>query len=69
MAAIKLPRIPDRQPVRLVVHIPPDLDQQLKDYAAAYAEAYGKAADMGELIPAILLAFLQSDRNFIKAKK
>jgi hypothetical protein len=69
MADLKLGRLPDRTPVKLTIAIIPDLHQRLTDYAAAYCEAYGKEEPIGELIPAMLVAFLDSDREFAKAQK
>jgi len=38
-------------------------------YAALYAEAYSREESVAELIPAMLTAFLESDRAFAKACK
>jgi hypothetical protein len=62
MPDIKLPRLPDRTPVKLTISVSPDLHQALTDYAALYAEAYGQAEPIHELVPAMLAAFLESDR-------
>jgi hypothetical protein len=69
MAAIKLGRLPDRSPVKLTILVTPDLHQALADYAAAYAEAYGETQAIAELVPAMLDAYLQSDRAFAQARK
>ena len=69
MNALKLAKLPDRAPVKLAVSVPPDLHQRLLDYAAAYAAAYGVEEPMAELVPAMLAAFLDSDREFIKIQK
>lgn len=69
MADLKLGRIPDRKPVKLSVEIMPDLEQALSDYAAAYADAYGKPEKYVDLIPYMLWAFLESDREFAKARR
>jgi hypothetical protein len=66
MSAIRLPKLPDRTPVKLAISILPDLHQQLQDYAAAYAENYGTTEPVVELIPAMLAAFLESDREFAR---
>ena len=68
MAELKLPKLPDRTPVKLAITITPDLQNALRDYAAIYAQAYGIEEPVVELIPAMLTAFLDSDRNFIKAR-
>ncbi|MEZ5656840.1 MAG: DUF2274 domain-containing protein [Sphingobium sp.] len=66
---IALPKLPDRTPIKLSISILPDLHQRLQDYAAAYAEHYGCEEPVVELIPAMLVAFLDSDREFAKYSK
>lgn len=66
MPELKLPRIPDCTPVKLAIHVLPDLHQALLDYAVLYSQAYGKEEPVAELVPAILAAFLQGDRIFVK---
>lgn len=69
MVAIKLERIPDRTPVKITVAISPELNRALGDYAEAYEAAYGQSEPVAELIPAMLAAFLQSDRGFVRARR
>lgn len=69
MPDLKLARIPDRKPVKLAVEILPDLEQALADYAAAYEAAYGKREKAVDLVPFMLWAFLESDRDFMKRFK
>lgn len=68
MVDIKLARLPDRTPVKLAITITPDLQAALNDYAAIYAQAYGREEPVTELIPAMLTSFLESDRNFARAR-
>ena len=68
MADLKLGKLPDRTPVKLAITITPDLQRALNDYAAAYAEAYGVREPITELIPAMLQAFLESDRSFARGR-
>jgi hypothetical protein len=63
---LKLPQLPDRNPVKLSIAVMPDLHQALADYAALYAQAYGREEPVTELIPAMLAAFLESDRSFMR---
>jgi hypothetical protein len=56
MADIKLPQLPDRNPVKLSIAVMPDLHQALTDYAALYAQTYGREEPAVELIPAMRLA-------------
>lgn len=68
MVDLKLGRLPDRTPVKLAITITPDLQSALNDYAALYAQAYGREEPVTELIPAMLATFLDSDRSFTKAR-
>lgn len=64
MSNIKLAKLPDKTPVKLAIVVSPDLYQSLQEYAKAYAAAYGDVVQIPELIPAMLLAFLEADRGF-----
>jgi hypothetical protein len=64
MPDIKLAQLRDRTPVKLSISVMPDLNQALNDYAALYAQAYGREEPVVDLIPAMLVAFLESDRAF-----
>lgn len=68
MAELKLPRLPDRTPVKLTISVMPDLHAALVDYAAAYREAYGKEEAVSDLVPAMLESFLASDRAFARRR-
>lgn len=69
MTQLKLPCIPDRTPVKLTIHVLPDLHQALLDYAVLYSQAYGNEEPVAELVPAMLTAFLQGDRVFVKRRE
>ncbi|MHA4837817.1 DUF2274 domain-containing protein [Sphingopyxis sp. MSC1_008] len=69
MAALKLARLPDRTPVKIGIVVLPELNDRLSAYAAAYAAAYGLEEPVAALIPAMLGAFLDSDREFAKTEK
>lgn len=69
MPDIKLARLPDRVPVKLTISVLPDLHQALQDYARLYAEAYGREEPVAELVPAMLSAFLESDRGFSRTRE
>ena len=64
MVELKLARLPDRTPIKLTIAVLPELHQALGEYAALYAEAYGREEPVSELIPAMLASFLESDRAF-----
>jgi len=69
MPELKLARIPDRTPVKLTITVLPDLHLALNDYARIYAETYDREEPVADLIPAILSAFLESDRGFVRARE
>jgi len=69
MSDFKLAKLPDRTPVKLTIAISPELNQALADYAALYRERYGASEPIGELIPAMLSTFLESDRAYTKARR
>jgi len=64
MADLKLGKLPERTPVKLTLLIPPDLNEALVAYGKAYELAYGKSEPIAELVPAMLRAFIDSDRAF-----
>lgn len=68
MADLRLAKLPDRTPVKLSIQVTPDLHQALTDYAALYAKAYDREEAIADLIPAMLAAFLESDRGFARAR-
>jgi hypothetical protein len=69
MPELKLAKLPDRNPVKLTVSVMPDLHSALADYAALYEQSYGQKERIEDLIPAMLVGFLESDRAFAKARK
>ncbi len=68
MPELKLPQLPDRTPVKVSISLMPDLHQALNEYAAMYAQTYGQDEPITELIPAMLAAFLESDRTFARGR-
>lgn len=64
MAELRIAKLPDRTPIKLTISVLPDLHDALQDYAKLYAETYGQADAMVNLIPAMLAAFLSGDREF-----
>lgn len=68
MAELKLPKLPDRTPVKLTISVTPELSRGLHDYAAAYETTYGQAESIADLIPYMLQAFLDSDRGFARSR-
>ncbi len=68
MADLRLARLPDRTPVRIMINVSPDLNQALADYASLYEQIYGRSEPVQELIPAMLAAFLDADRFFSRRR-
>ncbi|MBV9843404.1 MAG: DUF2274 domain-containing protein [Sphingomonadaceae bacterium] len=66
MPDLKLGKLPDRTPVKIVLSISPALHRSLEEYAVLYAEAYQRDEPVAELIPAMLAAFLESDKSFAR---
>jgi hypothetical protein len=69
MSDLQLSKLPDRSTVKLTINVSPDLKRGLDDYAALYSERYGAAEPIGELVPAMLMTFLESDRAFVASQK
>jgi hypothetical protein len=68
MAELRIAKLPDRTPVKLTIAVMPELHEALQDYAKIYADTYGQADAMVELVPAMLAAFLEGDRTFVKSR-
>lgn len=64
MPGLKLPKLPDRAPVKMSISLHPDLHKRLQAYAEFYKEAYGEAESLTELIPYMLGEFLKADKVF-----
>ncbi|MDX8480864.1 MULTISPECIES: DUF2274 domain-containing protein [Mesorhizobium] len=69
MSNLKLGKLPDRTPSKITITISADLSQALKDYATLYRQTYGESEAVGELIPFMLVEFLEGDRAFAKARR
>ena len=67
MAELKLPRLPDRTPVKLTITVGAELNQMLKEYADLYQATYGVAESVVDLIPYMVEAFLQNDKGFVRS--
>jgi hypothetical protein len=66
---LKLGKLPDRTPVKIVITASPALNRDLTAYAEVYRQAYGSAESVADLIPFMLEAFLAGDRGFAQARK
>ena len=69
MPELRLRKLADRRPVKMVISLSPELNQALLDYAALYGEVYGQPEPVHELIPAMLAAFLDGDRAFARRRR
>jgi hypothetical protein len=69
MGELKLPKLPERAPVRVTIGLTPELNRSLEEYADAYQEAYGMRESVADLIPFMLASFLQGDRKFARVRK
>lgn len=69
MPDLKLGKLPDRTPMKMTIHLLPELADDLQRYAAAYEAAYGKSEAVADLIPYMLSSFLDSDRAFARASR
>lgn len=69
MPDLRLPRLPDRTPVKMTISLPPDLNRALGDYAELYNEIYAQSEPVQELIPAMLASFLDGDRLFARRRR
>lgn len=64
MPELKLAKLPDRTPVKLNLVLAPGLACDLNAYAELYRERYGSDEPLSELVPAMLSAFMDSDKQF-----
>jgi len=69
MPGLKLPKLPDRAPVKVSISLQPELNRRLQAYAEFYRDIYGEAESVAELIPYMLDAFIETDRAFAKRPK
>lgn len=66
---MKLAKLPDRNPVRITFVATPEQNLTLLDYAAFYQATYGETAAVADLVPSMLEALMESDRDFAKFRK
>lgn len=67
--SLRIAKLPDLTPVKMTIHVDPDVHRLLEDYARIYNERYGEDVAPGVLIPSMLATFLASDNGFKKARK
>jgi len=66
---MRLPKLPDRTPVKLTTTLSPALAARLRAYADFYAETYGVREEVVDLVPFLLEAFLDGDAEFRRASR
>jgi hypothetical protein len=69
MSDIKLPKLPDRTPVKITITASVELNESLREYADIYMATYGVSESIAELIPFMLTAFIESDIAFKKVRR
>jgi hypothetical protein len=69
MPELKLAKLPDRTPAKITITVSSDLNLALRHYAEIYRSIYGAEEPVAELIPFMLEAFLEGDREFARARK
>ena len=67
--ALRIGKLPDLTPVKMTIHVEPEVHLMLKDYAQLYAQSYGEKIAPAALVPSMLASFLASDNGFKKARK
>jgi hypothetical protein len=67
--SVKLAKLPDRTPVKLIATLTPSLAARLHNYADFYAETYGVREEVADLVPFMLEAFLDGDADFRRASR
>ena len=69
MSELKLPKLPDRTPIKMSLTINADLNRALHAYAERYAQVYGTKEPLSELIPFMLEVFLMSESHPSKRQR
>lgn len=69
MPDLKLGRLPDRVPVKHTFSASPELNRALSLYVELYKDSYGEEETIPTLVPFMLQAFLEGDREFQKAMR
>tara|TARA_R110000772_G_scaffold69345_4_gene153249 strand:+ start:852 stop:1130 length:279 start_codon:yes stop_codon:yes gene_type:complete len=66
---LKLSKLPNRTPVKITVTLPPNVHEDLTDYARIYEQTHGDSEKIEDLLPYIIAAFLDADKGFQKARR
>ncbi|MBG6145965.1 hypothetical protein IWQ51_004111 [Labrenzia sp. EL_142] len=66
---LKLDKLPDREAVKISFTANAELKAALNDYAEVYRQAYGQKESVSDLIPFMLVFFMEADVGFKRARK
>ena len=68
---IKLPKLPDRVPIKVNLSLSPELRQSVMEYAEMYRRTYGEqeCEPVAEILPYIIHDYLNTDKAFARAPK
>lgn len=66
---LRIGKLPDQTPVKLMVSLEPEIHRMLEDYARIYADSYGEAVKPSELVPSMIAGFLATDNGFKRARR
>ena len=67
--ALKLSKLPKRTPVKMSIILTPETHEAMIDYARIYEETYGNKESIEELIPFMIVSFLENDHTFKRTRK
>lgn len=67
--SLKLGPIPDRNPVKMSIALPPDVHDALSDYSKIYSREHGQELQLAVLASLMIEKFLESDAAFKRARK
>ena len=68
---IKLPKLPDREPVKVILSLSPHLHRAIAEYSEIYRETYAEEAaePVGEIIQYIVQDYLDHDKGFARERR
>lgn len=69
--SIRLPKLPDRVPVKVTISLNPDLHRAVTEYSEIYRVTYGQdeAEPVAEILPFIIQDYIDNDKGFAKERR
>lgn len=67
--ALKLSKLPKRTPIKINIVLKPETHDAMVDYARIYEDTYGSKESIEELIPYMIVNYLDNDHAFKKARR